>query len=147
MQDASTQTYDSMQCIEAPQNALDRDAEYRRFFKDAHDRRMDEELNRASRAAKFRAYWDTHSFWLKQEEERLDEAADRDLCCFCRMPRQPGRAALRHVGELKSAHPRSYRVPNLRAHFRCLSAFRFMLSKRADAALASLGVTFNFDNV
>jgi hypothetical protein len=51
----------------------------------------------------------------------------------------PRCAAVRDV----SRHER----PDLRAQSKCLSAFRFMLSKRADAALASLGVTFNFDNV
>jgi hypothetical protein len=136
-----TQTYDQTQSVEAPPDVCDPAAEYCKFFATAYNRRVDEELCRASRTAKFSAYWDTRSFWLKQEEERLAETANPDFCCFCGMPRRQGRAALRHVGELETAHPPRYRVPSLRAHSKCMSAFRFMLGQRADATLVAYGLT------
>jgi hypothetical protein len=141
-----TQTYDRTQSVEAPPDVCDPAAEYRKFFATAYNSRVDEELCRASRTAKLSAYLDTRSFWIKQQQERLAETANPDFCCFCFMPRQPGRAALRHVDGLESAQTRRHRVPNLRAHQRCVSAFRFMLSKRADATLVAYGLTPDFDD-
>jgi hypothetical protein len=146
MQHAFIQTYDQMQSVEAPPDVRDPAAEYREFFRIAHNRRIDEELTWASRTARFRAFWDTRSLWIKHEEERLAETADPNLCCFCGMPRRSGCAALRRAGGVESAYTSRHRVPSLLAHSRCLSAFRYMLNRRADETLAAYGLSPDFDD-